>query len=152
MTPERRSVKVPDRATSSPAHSSGSVIESGSSWVSKSMKLALSARQAGCSERGQAVAVLRSKTPRRRQQLDDGVARADTCLACGAAAPQREIAEDRNVLERRDGVPAGRAVRARPHEVEHRRLGQFFATHLGTLRLPIALHHLRQALDHDVQE
>src|SRR5712692_6736834 len=40
ITAERRSVKVPPILTSSPSHSSGRVIESGSSCVSKSMKLA----------------------------------------------------------------------------------------------------------------
>src|SRR5712691_4602954 len=40
ITAERRSVKTPPTLTSNPSHSSGSVIESGRSWVSKSMKLA----------------------------------------------------------------------------------------------------------------
>src|SRR5207247_6148955 len=39
ITAERRSVKTPPALTSKPNHSSGSVIESGRSWVSKSMKL-----------------------------------------------------------------------------------------------------------------
>src|SRR6266545_2373614 len=40
ITAERRSIKTPPALTSSPSHSSGRVIESGSSWVSKSMKVA----------------------------------------------------------------------------------------------------------------
>src|SRR5256886_7707724 len=39
ITAERRSVKTPPALTSNPSHKSGSVIESGSSWVSRSMKL-----------------------------------------------------------------------------------------------------------------
>src|SRR6266852_6824566 len=40
ITAERRSVKTPAALTNNPSHKSGSVIESGSSWVSKSMKVA----------------------------------------------------------------------------------------------------------------
>jgi hypothetical protein len=57
-----------------------------------------------------------------------------------------------NVLQRGDLVAAVRAARARRGEVEAFAGGRLLATQLGRLGVPVALHHPRQAMDHDVEE
>src|SRR5690606_8756550 len=81
-------------------------------------------------------------------------AHADGGLARAATPAQEQPAEDRDVLPRADAVPAGRTMRARLHEVVAIAGldGAFRVQVQLAVAAPAAVQHLRQAVDHDVQE
>src|SRR5690606_29385550 len=87
-----------------------------------------------------------------RQQLHERILEADRRAAPRAAAPQHEVAQDGDVLQRADAAPARRAARARNEQVIGLRGGERLAGELGALGAPFALQHLRQAMDDDVEE
>src|SRR6185312_4148732 len=83
------------------------------------------------------------------QGLDDGIPDADVSAAIGAAATQKDVAHDRDVLQRRDGCLAGGAGGAGDHEVEallerrgrRKGGGEIRLVELRALLAPLALHH-----------
>ena len=89
-----------------------------------------------------------------------GIARADADAAVGAAAAQDEVAQDRDVLQRRDRRLAGGAGGAGHDEIEalFRRgcAGRVAAwsgcCDLRALLAPLALHHDGYAVDDHVEE
>ena len=86
------------------------------------------------------------------QRLDDRIACGDRRAASAAAPAQREPAHDRDVLDRADAMSA-RGARGPQHDevvpLGHR---EFFAAEFGALGGPLALHHLRESMNHDVEE
>ena len=86
------------------------------------------------------------------EQLDQRIPSGDRRLASGAAPAQEKKAHHRNVLERGNSMAAGRALRARHHQVVPGQVGGGLAGELGALRAPTAIEHLREAVDDDGQE
>src|SRR4029077_10512216 len=92
------------------------------------------------------------------QGLHERIANADRLAAMGAAPPEHEPGDERNVLQRADRRLARRAGRARHRQVEPlRRSGgqrgtRRVAAELSALLAPRAIEHHRQSIDHDVQE
>ncbi len=115
------------RLSSSPSQTSGSVMLSGRSCVSKSMPRESDERP-GQNERGARVPH-EPELPRhqrgkdRRAQFDDRIARRNLLTALRALAPQQQVAHDRNVLPRRDHRAALRTARARDKQVVRRGWG-----------------------------
>ena len=140
----------------SPAHSSGSVMPSGRSCVSKSIIVSASSdhrsTQAAmpCGVDAEVPDGAGGEQP--AQDLDHRVARRNRRLAARALAAEREPRDDRDVLQCGDRRAARRARRARDDQVVGRARSGRLAAQLGALRLPAALEHLRQPVDHDVQE
>ena len=109
-----------------PAHSSGRVMSSGSSVVSQSIMASATmaaenthqAAPAGVAPQCQHA----EEEERAGGQFDQRIAQADGRAAGRALAAQRQVAEDRDVFVPADHVAALPAARARPHQVERRRL------------------------------
>src|SRR5687768_9100595 len=85
-------------------------------------------------------------------KFDQGIANTDACFAACAAAAKKEVRKQRNIFAGSNGPFAMRATRARHGKVVALPWRQGFAPQLGGLRMPIALHDLRQAVYHHVEE
>src|SRR6185312_817721 len=80
------------------------------------------------------------------------VTQADAGAAARALAAQEKITQQRDVLVPADLMVALLAARARHHQVEGLFLRRRLARHLGALRGPLGLQHLREAVDHHVEK
>src|SRR5260221_78189 len=86
------------------------------------------------------------------ENLDRRVLGADWRLAARAFTAQYRPAHERDVLQRSDLVPARRASRARHEQVVRLGLRDLLTGERRALGAPLALEHLRQAVDDDVEE
>ncbi|MCY1369235.1 hypothetical protein D9M69_562630 [compost metagenome] len=86
-------------------------------------------------------------------EFHQGVALADGRLAGRAFAAKGQVAHQRDVLPGANLMAAMGASGIRQNEIEHRPLGfGRQAQRLAGLLLPVAEHHLRQAMDHHIEE
>src|SRR4030066_73772 len=72
----------------------------------------------------------------------------------GAFPPQPQVADDRDIFQRADGVPAMRAARARRDKVVFLGGGCAFCLRgqVPAIPLPVAHEHNRRAVNHDVEK
>src|SRR5690554_5914530 len=90
---------------------------------------------------------------RAREQFHERITQADACLAVRALTPQKQIAQHRDVFPGANGMATlGTAGVGGGKCHPGFGLGRLLPQKLQTLGSPLLLHHLREAVNNDIQK